>query len=158
LQRYAETMRLGQVTLSPDACAALLAYEWPGNIRELENVIHYALIVCHSGQVCAADLSLPGSFHRLTPPHAVRADTSPSAPFEQLAALVATLIQEGEEDLYEKVERTLVQSAYDRCDHNQVHTARVLGISRNVVRTQLKRFGLISGDAEPAIPVPETSD
>src|SRR4030095_11333978 len=57
---YGEKMQLEQVTLAPDACAALLAYEWPGNIRELENVIHYALIVCSDGRVRARDLNRAG--------------------------------------------------------------------------------------------------
>ena len=150
LQRYAETMQLGQVTLAPDARAALLAYEWPGNIRELENVIHYALIVCSGGQVCAADLNLAGATHRGAPVPEARIDAVARDPFEQLAALVVNLIQDGQQDLYEKVEEALVRTAYDWCDQNQVHTARMLGITRNVVRTQLKRFGLINGEIEAA--------
>ncbi|MFA6068718.1 MAG: sigma 54-interacting transcriptional regulator, partial [Janthinobacterium sp.] len=46
---YAQRLHLGEVELGPDAQQALLAYPWPGNIRELENVIHRALLVCRSG-------------------------------------------------------------------------------------------------------------
>lgn len=150
LQRYAETMQLGQVALAPDACAALLAYEWPGNIRELENVIHYALIVCSGGQVGAADLNLAGASHRGAPAPEPQQHASARDPFEQLAVLVADMMRDGQQDLYEKIEATLGRTAYEWCDQNQVHTARVLGITRNVVRTQLKRFGLIMSDAEAA--------
>jgi sigma-54-specific transcriptional regulator len=152
VQRYAEAMQLGRVLLAPDACAALLAYEWPGNIRELENVIHYALIVCSGGQVRAADLNLAGASHRNVAMPETHDQARACAPFEQLAALMAHMIQDGQQDLYEKVEEILVRTAYDRCDQNQVHTARVLGITRNVVRTQLKRFGLINGEIEAAEP------
>jgi len=43
------------VRLSDDAQSALLGYAWPANIRELENVIHYALIACRDGVVRATD-------------------------------------------------------------------------------------------------------
>jgi sigma-54-specific transcriptional regulator len=147
IQRYAEAMQLGHVALAPDARAALLDYEWPGNIRELENVIHYALIVCAGDQIRAADLNLAGAAHRGAAPEEPRR-TSRGTAVERLEALVGDLLQSGESNLYETVEETLVRAAYAWCDQNQVQTARVLGVTRNVVRTQLKRFGLITGDAE----------
>jgi sigma-54-specific transcriptional regulator len=148
IQRYAEAMQLGPVALAQDARAALLAYEWPGNIRELENVIHYALIVCAGEQIRAADLNLAGAAHRGAPPEEPRRGDRGGAPLERLEALFEDLIDSREENLYEKVEETMVRAAYAWCDQNQVQTARVLGITRNVVRTQLKRFGLITGDGE----------
>jgi sigma-54-specific transcriptional regulator len=150
IARYSETMQLGHVSLAPDARAALLAYEWPGNIRELENVIHYALIVCAGHQVRAADLNLAGAAHRLAAPEPPRKTGRGGSTQERLEALLEDLIQAGETDLYEKVEEAMVRTAYAWCDQNQVQSARVLGITRNVVRTQLKRFGLITGDPEQA--------
>ncbi|MET0335562.1 MAG: sigma-54 dependent transcriptional regulator, partial [Rhizobacter sp.] len=52
---YAGKLKLQGPVLSPEAQSALLSYSWPGNIRELENVIHYALIVCKEGVVRASD-------------------------------------------------------------------------------------------------------
>ena len=138
---YGEKMQLGQVTLAPDACAALLAYEWPGNIRELENVIHYALIVCSGGQIVAEDLKLVGAMHRQSAPAVATAPATIEDLFEQL-------IESGQPALYEKVEEALVRTAFSWCHHNQVQTARALGVSRNILRTQLKRFGMIGAEAE----------
>jgi sigma-54-specific transcriptional regulator len=143
LQRYAQSMQLGSVGLAPDARAALLAYNWPGNIRELENVIHYALIVCAGGQVKASDLNLAGTAQ---PEEAAKKPRGASP--DRLESLVEDLIQDGTQNLYEKVEEVLVRTAFAWCDQNQVQTARALGITRNVVRTQLKRFGLIAGDGD----------
>jgi sigma-54-specific transcriptional regulator len=144
LQRYAQGMGIGDASLAPDACAALLAYGWPGNIRELENVIHYALIVSAGPQIRAADLNLAGAVQRQG-----AAEGRPGrTPLERLEALFEDLMHAGELDLYEKVESCLVRTAYAWCDQNQVQTARALGITRNVVRTQLKRFGFISSDSE----------
>jgi len=53
------------------------------------------------------------------------------------------IIQSEPDNLYETVNRKLVLSAYAHCRHNQVQTARVLGISRNILRTLLKQFDVI---------------
>lgn len=45
--------------------------------------------------------------------------------------------------VYERIEELLFTAAFAYCQENQVRTARQLGISRNILRTQLKRFGLI---------------
>ena len=58
------------------------------------------------------------------------------------------LFATSEPALYERIESMLIHAAYAHCQRNQVHTAALLGISRNVLRTQLKRFGLLA-DAKP---------
>jgi sigma-54-specific transcriptional regulator len=141
IRSYGDKMQLGQVVLAADAQAALLAYEWPGNIRELENAIHYALIVCTDGQIRAQDLNLVGALHRQgTPAAAAAAPASIEQLFEQM-------IEAGAPRLFDQVEETLVRTAFDWCHQNQVQTAKALGISRNILRTQLKRFGMIGADA-----------
>ncbi|MDB5906235.1 MAG: Fis family transcriptional regulator [Massilia sp.] len=135
---YGEKMSLEDVTLSADAKAALLGYEWPGNIRELENVIHYGLIVCTDGQIRADDLKLVGALHRQEAPAAL-APTRIEQLFEQM-------IDAGEPGLFDSVEQALVRTAFAYCHQNQVRTAKALGISRNILRTQLKRFGMIGAE------------
>jgi len=141
IQTYGDKMQLGQVALSPDAARALLAYEWPGNIRELENVIHYALIVCSGGQIDAADLKLVGAMHR-------QDAAAPQRQPDRLETLFEQMIESGDQQLFERVEETLVRTAFNWCHQNQVQTARALGVSRNILRTQLKRFGMIGAEAE----------
>ena len=159
---FSRRMDLRAVRLSSGAREALLNYSWPGNIRELENVIHYALIVNSDGLIAASDLRLrgvtldspalsPSSVNGFTPSRHAGPTlrecgaTQASTAREQLAEVFKQLYEEGGEDLYERIERTLIESAYGFCQSNQVHTADLLGISRNVLRTQLKRFGLIAG-------------
>lgn len=56
---YAERLELPLPLLSEEAEQALLAHAWPGNTRELENVLHFALLVCQGATIQAADLQLP---------------------------------------------------------------------------------------------------
>ena len=150
---YSGKLKLENVTLSADAKLALLSYEWPGNIRELENVIHFALIVCRDNQIQAEDLKLTGISHRHQNHHARQAPVA-AAPLsnadsfqQQLSVLVNSMIDADQPDLFERLEEGLVRTAFDTCNRNQVQTARVLGISRNILRTHLKRFGLIGFEA-----------
>ena len=154
---YGSKLGLQDVRIAPQAQEALLGYEWPGNIRELENVIHYALIVCRGGEIQEDDLKLVGKLHRKErsaaggPSLAAFADTAALSARERLDTLIGDLIDRGEGALFDTVEASLFITAFNRCRQNQVQTARVLGISRNILRTHLKRAGLIGGESgEPA--------
>jgi sigma-54-specific transcriptional regulator len=154
IQVYGAKLKLDQIGLAPAAEAALLAYDWPGNIRELENVIHYALIVCRGQQLQAEDLRMGGSLHRSRAivPSAVPAPShdlpvaAEACLLDRLDALFSDLVNESGPALFDTVEERLIRTVYATCEHNQVQTAKALGISRNVLRTHLKRFGLIGGE------------
>ena len=160
---YRGKLKLDPVRLAPATQAALLAYEWPGNIRELENVIHYALIVCRDHTIQVDDLKLVGALHREV--RAARAQTvqlaaSDNQPQDaaveaasfaaRLTSLFGEMIAGSETELFDSVEENLIRTAFARCANNQVQTAKVLGISRNILRTHLKRFGLIGVDSHGA--------
>ena len=53
------------------------------------------------------------------------------------------LLQSDREAIHQTVERLLLVTAFEHCDRNQVRTAKRLGLSRNIVRAQLKRHGLL---------------
>jgi sigma-54-specific transcriptional regulator len=147
---YGDKMGLGETALAADARAALLNYEWPGNIRELENAIHYALIVCTDGQIREADLNLAGVLHREGDAQHAAQPAGPQGWQARLESLVEEMIEADEPQLYERVEETVVRAAFEYCRQNQVQAARTLGISRNILRTQLKRFGMIGAEGESA--------
>jgi sigma-54-specific transcriptional regulator len=165
---YGTKLKQDGVRLSAEAEAALLAYGWPGNIRELENVIHYALIVCNQC-IEAEDLRMVGSLHRsrvvpasppvepcaAVPQEDLRQAGSDTVAAEaghrqRLDALFGDLVEAGTPALFDTVEERLIRTAYAASEQNQVQTARALGISRNILRTHLKRFGLIGGELTDA--------
>jgi DNA-binding NtrC family response regulator len=165
---YSKRLGLRHVRLSGEARQALLDYSWPGNIRELENVVHYALIVNSDGVIAVADLRLRGVYappavaaqtatpaaiaEPVTPLPAAATPVLPADPLERVAALLPALFAQPGDALYERLEALVIQSAYAHCQRNQVHTAALLGISRNVLRTQLKRFGLLSESKAESTP------
>ena len=151
---YSGKLKLEGVVLSPEAQLALLEYEWPGNIRELENVIHFGLIVCRNGVIQVDDLKLTGIARRAQPTRTAAATAvapaaapAPEGFQQRLSALVNSMIEADLPDLFDTIEQGVVRTAFESCNKNQVQTARVLGISRNILRTHLKRFGLIGYDA-----------
>jgi len=132
------TRRLGYppVTLSEEAGQRLMAYGWPGNIRELENVIHHSLLVCREGVIRNEHLNL-------NPARLARSPSSATPqPAEALLKLaLEALFDEQGEDLHQRVEDTLLRLAWQHCHYNQVHTANLLGLSRSITRAHLIRMG-----------------
>jgi sigma-54-specific transcriptional regulator len=141
LELYRQRLGLGTVTVSSKAERELLEHAWPGNIRELDNVVHRALLVFHGEEITPQDL-------RLTP---VRARDSKDAGDPLDAALLA-LFERGGATLYHHIEERLLRAAYHFCDRNQVQTAKLLGISRNIVRARLMQYGDIAGTPRHASP------
>jgi sigma-54-specific transcriptional regulator len=143
--------------LTPESERALLAHPWMGNIRELENAMHHALLVCHGARITPDDLPLIQLPQRRTPtgplpllgpepvPVAVSAPVAPEpldvrAAFEKLAL---TLCDEGGPHLWDDIEAMVMRAAYTHARQNQLRMARVLGVSRNVVRARLLQFGIL---------------
>jgi sigma-54-specific transcriptional regulator len=136
LASYAAEQNQPELHLGIDASRQLLAYLWPGNIRELENVIHHAVLVAHGATIMPADLTLSR--------HGMRPDDGGNPPANALTAEFHRLFDRNTPSLYDHVSQQLVRAALDHCEGNQVQTARLLGISRNILRAHLMRLGVIA--------------
>ncbi|MBV4483649.1 sigma-54 interaction domain-containing protein [Pseudomonas khavaziana] len=138
IETYSRRLGYGLATISREAEHKLRSYSWPGNIRELENVIHHTLLTCRNGVIERDDL-------RLSNLRIKRQDDSRHGSDNSAEALLARTFQKLFEEqagaLHEKVEDELLRAAYHFSHYNQVHTANLLGLSRNVTRTRLIKIG-----------------
>jgi sigma-54 dependent transcriptional regulator len=150
LDLYGRQHERAGLQLANDTIRILLSYHWPGNIREIENVMHHAVLVTHGAEIRPGDLNLS----RLGPePGATNEPQQKS-----LEAAFGRLFDDGAPAVYDDVTSRLVHSALERCGGNQVQTARLLGISRNVLRSHLARMGVIAGRRRTAGPLGERPD
>lgn len=172
LKLYSQRMGYRTPQFSPEALDLLLHYSWPGNIRELENVVHFALLVAGSDTIDASHLKVTGGWNtgshnaleghaghaaRTTESNSVGATAAsqvsvPSASVSRNSADPMTIIgqqlrrlfaESGDGPHFDQLESLIVNEAFAYVKSNQVHGAALLGISRNVMRTLLKRHGLL---------------
>ncbi|WP_089375610.1 sigma-54 interaction domain-containing protein [Methylobacillus rhizosphaerae] len=136
---YRRRLGYGQIEIDEDAQRKLLSHAWPGNIRELENAIHHALLICKANRLRSEDLQLSSiQLHR------ARQESGHASLGDPLQQALHQLFEAGHSSLYEHIEDTVIRTAYHYCHNNQVQTARLLGVSRNIVRARLIKMGAIS--------------
>nr|WP_315254035.1 sigma-54 dependent transcriptional regulator [uncultured Duganella sp.] len=150
---YSKRLRIAAPVLEADALQRLKRYSWPGNIRELENVIHHALLISRDGRVTAGDLhfSSLGELSGGATPAATAASTPLGTPQEALRDALLRLFDEPHADLWQAIEGEVFASAYEYSGRNQLQTARLLNLSRNVVRARLADLGIIKSAASGAL-------
>jgi DNA-binding NtrC family response regulator len=108
-------------TISAKAMEILVAYDWPGNIRELENVIERAAILCQNNTIEPRDLSLPNS------PMAL-----PSANGQESQIGKATPLKE--------IERMHIEGVLRSFRGNKTESAKILGISLKTLYTKIQQY------------------
>ncbi|AOJ91242.1 Fis family transcriptional regulator [Burkholderia sp. MSMB0856] len=143
LDEYRSRVGHGPRSIDPRAARRLEAHSWPGNIRELENVIHHALLVSRHDALQDTDLNLSTSCVRVVVAGAREAAGRVPGQ-EALELALCALFDEPHENLFERIEDTVMRVAFDFSHRNQVQAARLLGISRNVLRARLIRAKAIA--------------
>lgn len=151
LQVYSRRMNNVTPSLSAEAEKLLISYEWPGNIRELENVIHFALLVSGDSVIDPQHLKITGGWQTGAFSKETVVDGADRGEVSAFSAEPLQAIRKGLENLFAgapgshfaDLEELIITTAFNHARFNQVHTAELLGISRNVVRTLLKKYDLI---------------
>jgi nitrogen regulation protein NR(I) len=156
LARFRERLNKPKVQgVSPEAMELLLGYGWPGNIRELENVMERCTLFCDGERVEKGDLP-PDLLRAMSEPvpssspgqvdaaRAAEADVDESAEGDGLDASAAGEggLKEQVKEAIAKVERDLIVRALAARNGNVTHTARDLKISRKSLQTKMKELGL----------------
>jgi len=147
LEKIAREQSQNPKSIAAAAIKLLEKYHWPGNVRELENAIRRAGVMAKSGAILTGDL----------PPEISGSTASASiAPMPIAVSAVATtdvgvlarqLFQWARRDpklkIIPAVERELVIQALKETNNNQVHAAKMLGITRATLRKRIDKFGIL---------------
>ncbi len=126
---------------APDAIAALEAYHWPGNVRQLSNTIDWALIMAPAND--SKDISAS-----MLPPEVIGA-AAPVPHLERSTEIMALPLREARETF----EREYLMAQVDRFEGNISRTAAFVGMERSALHRKLKSLGVTSGErGDPPVP------
>jgi two-component system response regulator PilR (NtrC family) len=124
LKRLSEGTGLAAASLDPDALEKLKNYRFPGNVRELENMLERAYTLCEDDRIQASDLRLAD---------AGTAGENGEASLAQIDNL---------EDYLENIERNLIMQALEETRWNRTAAAQRLGLTFRSLRYRLKKLGI----------------
>ena len=142
LTRLAQSQSRRLPQLSDDALTALQRYPFPGNVRELENILERAMAMSEKIRIELADLQLPTLHHPIMTPQPTD-KTVPSAPVDMLTPVSEDDTASHALPSYiEQLERTVIQKALEENRWNKTKTAAQLGITFRALRYKLKKLGM----------------
>ncbi|MBL4633423.1 MAG: sigma-54-dependent Fis family transcriptional regulator, partial [Kofleriaceae bacterium] len=119
--------------ISQRAMAKLVGYKWPGNIRELENVLSRAALLCDGHEIHSSDLAGAGLNASSSPASLVAVD---------IEATAGRSLKELLDETVEMVERSAIGSAMEKSEGSATKAAKLLGISRATVYNKLRKYGM----------------
>ncbi|MDE2348266.1 MAG: sigma-54-dependent Fis family transcriptional regulator, partial [Gammaproteobacteria bacterium] len=131
LRRLCRRMKIVAPMLSKDALRALESYAFPGNVRELENILERAITLSTSGEIGAGDIQL-----RPTATAAGAAGAAQSAGAAGAAGPAAL------GDHLEDIERDAIVKALEQARYNKTAAAKALGMSFRALRYRIKKLGI----------------
>ncbi|HYV68466.1 MAG TPA: sigma 54-interacting transcriptional regulator, partial [Myxococcales bacterium] len=140
--------RMGRATqpdLSPEVLAHLQQYPWPGNIRELRNVIERAVLLCSGSRLELSHLPAEKMSSHFAARRIAHAATPPAAPAPLPAPpglRGAPLVPAELREQLAEAERQRIVEALSRCAGNQTEAAQALGISRRTLVKRLTAFNI----------------
>jgi DNA-binding NtrC family response regulator len=141
LQKFNQRLKKQVLGIEPEALDRLCAYGWPGNIRELENVMERAVLFADGARLRERDLSpeVRGGQRAASPSASPPPPDAP--PGEGLKGMVKAATT--------RLERELIIRALDQTSGNVTHAARLLKISRKGLQLKMKELGLRERDERP---------
>lgn len=138
VKKYAAREKKDILGIARDAEAVLMEYDYPGNIRQLENIIEHAVTLCEGEHILRSDLpeyltgGAPGPAAHV--PLLASSPAPTEAPEDTMTAdSIITLAQ---------LERDYIRRALEACQRNHTEAARRLGISRSTLWRKLKEHGM----------------
>lgn len=137
--KYAEANGVEKKKLSKEAEQKLAGYDWPGNIRELENTMHRAILTSVENELEADSINVQGS---KTPDAGKAANQSSPSDAETNAAAIQNPggVEAFVGRTISDVERDMIINTLEHCLGNRTHAANILGISIRTLRNKLNQY------------------
>jgi nitrogen regulation protein NR(I) len=140
LKRFNRELKKRGSGISPGAMKKILAYGWPGNVRQLENVLKRAMVLCQGEWILEDQLLLEKSGEKI--------GTEISHDRKNLEGLLDIFFEElstpsvtpQELDMISFLEKGLILRALQRTRGNQVHAAQLLGMNRSTLRGKMDKY------------------
>ena len=138
LEKFNKRLERQSRGITPEAIDVLMAYHWPGNIRELENVIERTLLFAEGEMLDVGDLpeELRQNAVQVTA-QKTRVEIQ-NAPLDATSASMRDIVKQATVE----IERDLIQKALDETGGNITRAAQLLRISRKGLQNKMKEFGL----------------
>jgi DNA-binding NtrC family response regulator len=150
LFRFNRQLGTAVQTIASDSLEILEKYDWPGNVRQLQNVIREALIVTVGATILPASLPIELQQEKLEAADDIETGPLPEIDWNSLPDYVEKAMASGEEDLYrhvvDHIDRILVALAMRQAGGKQNRAAEILGLSRVTLRTKLRNLGIAKND------------
>jgi DNA-binding NtrC family response regulator len=124
-------------TLGDDAIAAMEAYPWPGNIRELKNVIERAVLLANGGNIVRRDLPLSNGTALAATSATIAAPHAPNGPVPYVGD------ENGKSLSLAELERRHIESVLNRANWHQGRAAAQLGISSKTLYRKIREYGFV---------------
>ena len=145
LNKVAREQQREPKSIASTAVKALEKYHWPGNVRELESVLRHVMVVSKGDVILLKDLP-PEITGESSGPVLSASATVGEGGVSDITVLARQLFQWARRDpklkVIPEVERELVIQALKEADGNQVHAAKLLGITRATLRKRVEKFGI----------------
>ena len=149
VKKYAAANGVPVRPLSSDARRALIAHRWSGNVRELENAMHRAVLLAVGSEIDVEAIRLPDGQPLIGATTATAYDSGPAGRAAQAAdALTRSMVGQ----TVAQMEKTLILDTLGHCLGNRTHAANILGISIRTLRNKLNEYA----DEGTPIPAPQS--
>jgi DNA-binding NtrC family response regulator len=139
LERFCKKMNKPVMTIQSEAYDALLRYHWPGNVRQLQNVIERAVVLTQGSMITPRNLPHE-VVHQV--PHEFRDTTTSALPMADQIERPQMLVTASQSLNLADREKAALLAALEQCRGNKKKAAELLGIHRPTLYTKMKKFGL----------------
>jgi PAS domain S-box-containing protein len=140
LQKFANALGKTQVGFAPAALQYLLDYTYPGNVRELSNIVEYAVNMCKKKKVTKE--ALPQYLFEKMPPSSTRIETVASKELETVAMNKRPLGEYRPRESWDEIERQMIVDHLKESRGNKTKAAETLGWGRMKLWRKMQKYGL----------------